>query len=132
MKLIQINISLDVENFLFHKKIIDDFWIENKVISESTTIEQFVNLLDMSKRIYIKDGGEKILPFVYILVNDTLYFFYVDDNNELANECIAELKDFGFDFNKLTKVSNKDILNGVLNNKSYFCINGDYLYYERN
>ena len=76
--------------------------------------------------------GEKILPFVYILVNDTLYFFYVDDNNELANECIAELKDFGFDFNKLTKVSNKDILNGVLNNKSYFCINGDYLYYERN
>ena len=42
------------------------------------------------------------------------------------------LTDFGFDFNKLTKVSNKDILNGVLNNKSYFCINGDYLYYERN
>lgn len=130
MKLIKINISTDVEDVMYHKKIIEDFWIENKVIDKRTNIEQFINMLDMTKRIYIQDNGDKILPFVYILVNETLYFFYVSDDNELVNQCLNDLKEFGFDFTKLRKVSNEEILNGILNNKHYFAIDGDYLLYE--
>ena len=130
MKLIKINISTDLEEVMYHKKIIEDFWIENKVINERTNIEQFIEMLDMTKRIYIQDNGDKILPFVYILVNDTLYFLYVSDENTLVDECLNELKEFGFDFNKLRKVSNEEILNGILNNKHYFFIDGDYLIHE--
>ena len=130
MKLIKINVSTDVEDVMYHKRIIEDFWIENKVINERTSIEQFIDMLDMTKRIYIQEDGDKVLPFVYILVNDTLYFFYVSDDNILVNQCLNELKEFGFDFNKLKKVSNEEILNGILNNKHYFAINGDYLIYE--
>ena len=130
MKLIKINVSKDVEDVIYHKKIIEDFWIENKVISERTNIEEFIDMLDMTKRIYIQEQGDKILPFVYILVNDTLYFFYVTDDNALVNQCLNELKEFGFDFNKLRKVSNEEILNGILKNKHYFAIDGEYLIYE--
>ena len=130
MKLIKINISTDLEEVMYHKKIIEDFWIENKVINEHSNIEQFIEMLDMTKRIYIQDNGDKILPFVYILVNDTLYFLYVSDENTLVDECLNELKEFGFDFNKLRKVSNEEILNGILNNKHYFFIDGDYLIHE--
>ena len=127
MKLIKINIATDVENLIYHKKIIDDFWLENKVITEHTSIEQFVDMLDMSKRIYVQENGNKILPFVYVLVNDTLYFFYVSDDQTLVNQCLTDLKEFGFDFKKLKKVTNEEILNGILTNKNYFVIDGDYL-----
>ena len=39
-------------------------------------------------------------------------------------------KEFGFDFNKLKKASNEEILNGILNNKHYFSIDGDYFVYK--
>ena len=130
MKLIKINISTDIEDVMYHKRIIEDFWIENKVINERTSIEQFIDMLDMTKRIYIQEDGDKVLPFVYLLVKDTLYFFYVSDDNVLVDQCLDELKKFGFDFTKLKKVSNEEILNGILNNKHYFVIDGDYLVYE--
>ena len=130
MKLIKINVSTDVEDVMYHKKIIEDFWIENKLISERTSIEEFIDMLDLTKRIYIQEKEDKILPFVYILVNDTLYFFYVSEDNTLVNQCLNDLKEFGFDFNKLRKVSNEEILNGILNNKHYFAIDGDYFIYE--
>ncbi len=130
MKLIKINISTDVEDVIYHKKIIEDFWIENKVIDKHTNVEQFIEMLDMTKKIYIQENGDKVLPFVYILVNDTLYFFYVSDDNVLVNQCLSELKEFGFDFNKLRKVSNEEILNGILKNKHYFAIDGEYLIRE--
>ena len=57
MKLIKINVSTDVEDVMYHKKIIEDFWIENKVINERTNIEQFIDMLDMTKRIYIQENG---------------------------------------------------------------------------
>ena len=130
MKLIKINISTDIEDVMYHKKIIEDFWIENKLISERTNIEEFIDMLDLTKRIYIQEKEDKILPFVYILVNDTLYFFYVSEDNILVNECLNDLKEFGFDFSKLRKVSNEEILNGILNNKHYFAIDGEYFIYE--
>lgn len=130
MKLIKINISTDIEDVMYHKKIIEDFWIENKLISERTSIEEFIDMLDLTKRIYIQEKEDKILPFVYILVNDTLYFFYVSEDNILVNECLNDLKEFGFDFSKLRKVSNEEILNGILNNKHYFAIDGEYFIYE--
>lgn len=130
MKLIKINISTDIEDVMYHKKIIEDFWIENKLISERTSIEEFIDMLDLTKRIYIQEKEDKILPFVYILVNDTLYFFYVSEDDVLVNQCLNDLKEFGFDFNKLRKVSNEEILNGILNNKHYFAIDGDYFIYE--
>lgn len=130
MKLIKINISKDIEDVMYHKKIIEDFWIENKLISERTSIEEFIDMLDLTKRIYIQEKEDKILPFVYILVNDTLYFFYVSEDDVLVNQCLNDLKEFGFDFNKLRKVSNEEILNGILNNKNYFVIDGDYFIYE--
>ena len=64
---------------------------------------------------------------VYVLVNDTLYFFYVSDDQTLVNQCLTDLKEFGFDFKKLKKVTNEEILNGILTNKHYFVIEGDYL-----
>lgn len=130
MKLIKINISTDIEDVMYHKKIIEDFWIENKIIKSRTSIEEFIDMLDLTKRIYIQEKGDKILPFVYILVNDTLYFFYVSEDNTLVNECLNDLKEFGFDFSKLRKVSNEEILNGILNNKHYFAIDGEYFIYE--
>lgn len=130
MKLIKINISTDIEDVMYHKKIIEDFWIENKLISERTSIEEFIDMLDLTKRIYIQEKEDKILPFVYILVNDTLYFFYASEDDVLVNQCLNDLKEFGFDFNKLRKVSNEEILNGILNNKHYFAIDGDYFIYE--
>lgn len=130
MKLIKINISTDIEDVMYHKKIIEDFWIENKLISERTNIEEFIDMLDLTKRIYIQEKEDKILPFVYILVNDTLYFFYVSEDDVLVNQCLNDLKEFGFDFNKLRKVSNEEILNGILNNKHYFAIDGEYFIYE--
>ena len=81
----------------------------------------------MTKKIYIQANGDKILPFVYILVNDTLYFFYVSDDDTLVNQCLDDLKEFGFDLDKLRKVSNEEILDGILNNKHYFVIDGEYL-----
>ena len=130
MKLIKINVSKDVEDVLYHKKIIEDFWIENKVIQERTNIEQFISMLDMTKRIYIQENGEKILPFVYILINDTLYFFYVSDDDTLANQCLDDIKKFEFDFTKLRSVTNEEIIDGILNNKHYFAIDGEYYIYE--
>ena len=130
MKLIKINISKDIEDVMYHKKIIEDFWIENKLIESRTSIEEFIDMLDLTKRIYIQEQGDKILPFVYILVNDTLYFFYVSEDNTLVNQCLNDLKEFGFDFSKLRKVSNEEILNGILSNKHYFAIDGDYFIYE--
>lgn len=130
MKLIKINISTDIEDVMYHKKIIEDFWIENKIIKSRTSIEEFIDMLDLTKRIYIQEKEDKILPFVYILVNDTLYFFYVSEDDVLVNQCLNDLKEFGFDFNKLRKVSNEEILNGILNNKHYFAIDGEYFIYE--
>lgn len=130
MKLIKINVSKDVEDVLYHKRIIEDFWIENKVIQERTNIEQFISMLDMTKRIYIQENGEKILPFVYILINDTLYFFYVSDDETLANQCLDDIKKFEFDFTKLRSVTNEEIIDGILNNKHYFAIDGEYYIYE--
>ena len=58
MKLIKINVSTDVEDVMYHKRIIEDFWIENKVINERTSIEQFIDMLDMTKRIYIQESDK--------------------------------------------------------------------------
>ena len=84
----------------------------------------------MTKRIYIQENGEKILPFVYILINDTLYFFYVSDDDTLANQCLDDIKKFEFDCTKLRSVTNEEIIDGILNNKHYFAIDGEYYIYE--
>ena len=71
--------------------------------------------------------SNSLLNWELFPVNETLYFFYVSDDKTLVNDCLRDLKEFGFDFKKLKKVTNEEILNGILTNKNYFVIDGDYL-----
>ena len=87
------------------------------------------NIIQKKARKELKDVNivqVKLLSFVDI--NELFKIPQSYSTYEVRAQKILEL--FGFDFNKLRKVSNEEILNGILKNKHYFAIDGEYLIRE--
>lgn len=131
MKLLKLNLSKDIEEILTVKRIIDKYWIDNKEIEKKTSLEEFVDKLDMSKQLFIHSSENIIVPFSFIVIDEIIYLFYVSEDSKGIDLCINALEEFKFNFNELSVVPDEDIIAGKLINKDYWIVNNQYMILDK-
>ena len=114
-----INLNDDIEDLFLSKSIIESYWIEQEIITQKYSLDDFIVKLDMGKTIY--NSNNIVYPFSIINTDKETFIFTVcDDPTELLNA----LKEIEYNVENLVKVTKEDLyINGILENNSFFIIN---------
>lgn len=119
------------------KSIIEDMWIENKIIKEHQSFSEFMRRINVAKYI-LMITEENAIPFNFIKAKDNVYVFYCGTSEESLNEesfkYIANvLSRTKYDLTLLTEVKEVDLVleERYIPELPYFVINGkNYVYKE--
>ena len=123
MKIVNIN---DIEDLILTKHEIDLMLIEDKVIDERTTINEFLEKYAMPKNIYIYNGIS--IPFKLYILHDKKYLF-VTNYNKQENEVLEnKLKQIKYDMNNLVQLTNDEIQKMEDYSNENFIIIGNHYY----
>lgn len=122
MKIININ---DIEDLILAKHEIDLILIEDKVIEERTTINEFLEKYAMPKNIYMYNGIS--IPFKLYILHDKKYLF-VTNYNKQENEVLEnKIKQIKYDMNNLVRLTNAEIQRMEdYSNENFIIINNHY------
>lgn len=119
------------------KSVIEDMWIENKIIKEHLSFTEFMKRINVAKYI-LMINEDNAVPFNFIKTKDNVYVFYCGTSEESLNEesfkYIANvLSRTKYDLNALSEVTNQDLAleERYIPEPPYFVINGkNYVYKE--
>lgn len=115
------NINEYLEDFLFAKVDVEKKLLEDNIIEKRMKLEDFILYLDLQNKIYMK--GQKSIAFNILEgLNDTYIFYSFLDlpDDELFKAFSAKLEKIKYNFSKLTKLSNMDLLEvGALDNDMF-------------
>lgn len=119
------------------KSVIEDMWIENKIIKEHLSFTEFMKRINVAKYI-LMINKDNAVPFNFIKTKDNVYVFYCGTSEESLNEesfkYIANvLSRTKYDLNALSEVTNQDLAleERYIPEPPYFVINGkNYVYKE--
>lgn len=119
------------------KSVIEDMWIENKIIKEHLSFTEFMKRINVAKYI-LMINEDNAVPFNFIKTKDNVYVFYCGTSEESLNEesfkYIANvLSRTKYDLNTLSEVTNQDLAleERYIPEPPYFVINGkNYVYKE--
>lgn len=115
------NINEYLEDFLFAKVDVEKKLLEDNIIEKRMKLEDFILYLDLQNKIYMK--GQKSIAFNILEgLNDTYIFYSFLDlpDDELFKAFSSKLEKIKYNFSKLTKLSNMDLLEvGALDNDMF-------------
>lgn len=115
------NINEYLEDFLFAKVDVEKKLLEDNIIEKRMKLEDFILYLDLQNKIYMK--GQKSIAFNILEgLNDTYIFYSFLDlpDDELFKAFSTKLEKIKYNFSKLTKLSNMDLLEvGALDNDMF-------------
>lgn len=113
MKFINVNNFMDdLDEIVLAKIEIEKELIENETIEKKFNINEFIQWIDFTKTIFMKNEGEYEIniPFaIHRMKSDTYIFYVLYDNNELTNKAFETFKDsleqIKYDLSKLKEVN---------------------------
>lgn len=115
------NINEYLEDFLFAKVDVEKKLLEDNIIEKRMKLEDFILYLDLQNKIYMK--GQKSIAFNILEgLNDTYIFYSFLDlpDDKLFKAFSTKLEKIKYNFSKLTKLSNMDLLEvGTLDNDMF-------------
>lgn len=119
------------------KSIIEDMWIENKIIKEHLSFSEFMKKINVAKYI-LMITEENAIPFNFVKTKDNAYVFYCGTYSESLNEesfkyLANVLSKTKYDLNILTEVTDRDLAleERYIPEPPYFVISGkNYIYKE--
>ena len=113
-----INLNDDIENLFLSKSIIESYWIEQEIITQKYSLDDFIVKLDMGKTIY--NSNNIVYPFSIINTDKEIFVFTICDD---PKELLDALNKIDYSIENLTKVTKEDLyVNGIIENKSFFII----------
>ena len=114
-----INLNDDIENLFLSKSIIESYWIEQEIITQKYSLDDFIVKLDMGKTIY--NSNNIVYPFSIVNTDKEMFVFTICKDSK---ELLDALNKIDYNLENLTKVTKEDLyINGVIENKSFFIIN---------
>ena len=114
-----INLNDDIEDLFLSKSIIESYWIEQEIITQKYSLDDFIVKLDMGKTIY--NSNNIVYPFSIINTDKEMFVFTICEDSK---ELLDALNKIDYNLENLTKVTKEDLyINGVIENKSFFIIN---------
>ena len=114
-----INLNDDIEDLFLSKSIIESYWIEQEIITQKYSLDDFIVKLDMGKTIY--NSNNIVYPFSIINTDKEMFVFTICEDSK---ELLDALNKIEYNIENLTKVTKEDLyINGVIENKSFFIIN---------
>ena len=114
-----INLNNDMEDLFLSKSIIESYWIEQELITQKYSLDDFIVKLDMGKTIY--NSNNILYPFSIINTDKEMFVFTICEDSK---ELLDALNKIDYNLENLTKVTKEDLyINGVIENKSFFIIN---------
>ena len=79
-----INLNNDIEDLFLSKSIIESYWIEQELITQKYSLDDFIIKLDMGKTIY--NSNNIVYPFSIINTDKEMIVFTIcDDPKELLD-----------------------------------------------
>ena len=123
-------INEEVEDFVIAKNKIEKPLIESEQLEKKMSIQEFLDFIDLSKSIFMfNDESNLSIPFSLNQPsqNDVVIIYSYDGKNEKQIELFKEkLEEMNYDFDSLTKLSQLELVQGVVANKPYFIINNEF------
>ena len=114
-----INLNDDIEDLFLSKSIIESYWIEQEIITQKYSLDDFIVKLDMGKTIY--NSNNIVYPFSIINTDKEMFVFTICEDSK---ELLDALNKIDYSIENLTKVTKEDLyVNGIIENKSFFIIN---------
>ena len=114
-----INLNDDIEDLFLSKSIIESYWIEQEIITQKYSLDDFIVKLDMGKTIY--NSNNIVYPFSIVNTDKEMFVFTICEDSK---ELLDALNKIDYNLENLTKVTKEDLyINGVIENKSFFIIN---------
>ena len=114
-----INLNDDIEDLFLSKSIIESYWIEQEIITQKYSLDDFIVNLNMGKTIY--NSNNIVYPFSIVNTDKEMFVFTICEDSK---ELLEDNNKIDYNLENLTKVTKEDLyINGVIENKSFFIIN---------
>ena len=114
-----INLNDDIEDLFLSKSIIESYWIEQEIITQKYSLDDFIVKLNMGKTIH--NSNNIVYPFSIVNTDKEMFVFTICEDSK---ELLDALNKIDYNLENLTKVTKEDLyINGVIENKSFFIIN---------
>ncbi len=123
MKIVNIN---DIEDLILTKHEIDLMLIEDKVIEERTTINDFLEKYAMPTNIYMYNGIS--IPFKLYELHGNKYLFVTNYNKEEIIILKTKIKQIKYDMSNLIQLTNDEIQKMEDYSKENFIIINNHYY----
>ena len=115
------------EDLLMAKMDIEAKMIEDGVIKEKQTFQDFIMTLSLQDNVYMKERN--VIPFRFIDGKNEKYLIYVNDDTkypDVFNDFIKKLESVDFDVTRFTKQDVDMMLKHDLDKDQLFIIKGQY------
>ena len=106
MQVVNVN---DIEDLILAKHEIDLMLIEDKVITERTIINDFLNKYATPDNVYVVNG--LFIPFKLFVIHDKKYLFVTNYNKDEIELLTNKIKLLKYDMNNLIELKFNDMLN---------------------
>ena len=122
MKIVNIN---DIEDLILAKHEIDLMLIEDKVITERTTINDFLTNYAMPKNIYMYNGIS--IPFMLYELHGNRYLFVTNYDKEELIILKNKLEQLKYNMNNITQIPYNEMMQiQDIDNENFLIINNKY------
>ena len=115
------------EDLLMAKMDIEAKMIEDGIIKEKQTFQDFIMTLSLQDNVYMKERN--VIPFRFIDGKKEKYLIYVNDDTkhpDVFNDLMKKLESVDFDVTRLAKQDVDMMLKHDLDKDQLFIIKGQY------
>ena len=123
-------INEEVEEFVIAKNKIEQPLIDNEELEKKMSIQEFLDYIDLTKHVFVSNDKHNIsIPFAIYnpSKNVKVIIYSLEENVEKYTQIFKDnLEKINYDINKLTKITQLEILQGIIQDKSYYIINDEF------
>jgi len=123
-------INEEVEEFVIAKNKIEQPLIDNEELEKKMSIQEFLDYIDLTKHVFVSNDEHNIsIPFAIYnpSKNVKVIIYSLEENVEKYTQIFKDnLEKINYDINKLTKITQLEILQGIIQDKSYYIINDEF------
>lgn len=122
MKFVNIN---DIEDLVLAKHDINLMLIEDNIVEDKLSINDFLDIYAMPNYVYVVNGIN--IPFKLLNIRDMHYVFVTNYNKEELELLENKIRLLKYDMNNLIKLNFNDMINMTdPTNDNFVIINGQY------
>jgi len=123
-------INEEVEDFVIAKNKIEQPLIEGEQLERKMSIQEFLNYIDLSKNIFMANDESNIsIPFsiIYPSKENIVIIYSLESKIEKYTKLFKDnLEKIDYNLESLNKLSQLEILNGIVANKPYYIIDNNF------